>query len=181
MPAAPTTRTLSGLAAAALLTALLAGCGGASAPSAPPRSADALRSEAGRLVGGGKSAFDRQLSTLRGTPVVVNQWAHWCGPCRFEFPFFARLAAKYHGRVAFLGVNSRDDTAGARRFLETFPVPYPSFEDPDAAIARSFRGGRNFPTTAYYDARGKLVETHQGAYASEGALEQDVRAIAQRN
>lgn len=40
-------------------------------------------------------AFKARLEALRGHPVVVNQWASWCGPCRYEFPFFQKLAGRY--------------------------------------------------------------------------------------
>jgi thiol-disulfide isomerase/thioredoxin len=113
--------------------------------------------------------------------VVVNQWASWCGPCRFEFPFFQHLARRYRGRVAFLGVNSNDSVDSARRFLRQFPTPYPSFEDGDSSVARVFKGGRAWPTTVFYDARGKLVEVHPGAYASERKLEEDIRALTRRS
>jgi thiol-disulfide isomerase/thioredoxin len=157
----------------------LPGCGSANdAPSAPATPAAGLSAEASRLVGGGTAAFQRQLRALRGTPVVVNQWASWCGPCRFEFPFLASAARSYRGRVAFLGVNSQDSRDGAQRFLRQHPVPYPSFYDPDVAVARSFRGGRAWPTTAFFDRTGKQVYTHAGGYASRGALDQDVRHYA---
>jgi thiol-disulfide isomerase/thioredoxin len=123
-------------------------------------------------------AFQAQLAKLKGTPVVVNQWASWCGPCRFEFPFFQRLARKYQGRVAFLGVNSQDGREAALQFLRELPVPYPNFFDPDVKIAREFRGGIAWPTTAFYDARGKVVKTHAGAYASQAKLDEDIRRYA---
>jgi hypothetical protein len=45
-------------------------------------------------------------------------------------------------------------------------------------VAREFRGGIAWPTTAFYDRTGKLVETHAGAYASQAKLEADVRKYA---
>ncbi len=110
--------------------------------------------------------------------MVVNQWASWCGPCRFEFPFFERQADKYEGRVGFLGVNSQDNRDSAAAFLEEFPVPYPHYSDPDGSVARVFRGGRAFPTTAFYGPSGELVYTHIGGYASEAKLEEEVRKYA---
>jgi cytochrome c biogenesis protein CcmG/thiol:disulfide interchange protein DsbE len=178
-------------AAAGLALAVLAGCGDASTrsvggssprPDRPGKVADpelrALKRQANRLLDGGADAFEARLERLRGHPVVVNQWASWCGPCRYEFPFFQRLAARYRGRVAFLGVNSQDSKGDAEDFLDEFPVPFPHYSDKDASVARLFGGGRAWPTTAFYRADGELVKTHLGAYASQLKLEQDLRRDA---
>ena len=79
----------------------------------PPKLA-ALHGRSGELVAGGLPRFDRELKALRGTPVVVNLWASWCGPCRFEIPFLQREFRAHGTKVAFLGVNS-DDSAGNAR------------------------------------------------------------------
>jgi cytochrome c biogenesis protein CcmG, thiol:disulfide interchange protein DsbE len=137
-----------------------------------------LRAQANQLLDGGPDAFRARLAELRGHPVVVNQWASWCGPCRFEFPFFRDLARKYEGRVAFLGVNAKDSRDEAEVFLRDLPVPFPHYYDGDASIARVFRGGRAWPTTAFYAAGGELAYTHQGQYRSEDDLEADIRRYA---
>ena len=174
------------IAVLSLLGALaLAGCGlGSSAGPASkapgPVAIGQLPARQDQLLDGGVTAFKRQLAALRGHPVVVNQWASWCGPCKFEFPFFARLASRYRGRVAFLGVDSMDNGGDAVQFLAVHRVPYPSFEDPDASVARVFGGGRAWPTTAFYDARGKLAKTHFGAYATQAKLDDDIRTHALR-
>jgi cytochrome c biogenesis protein CcmG/thiol:disulfide interchange protein DsbE len=178
------------LAAVTVALAVVAGCGADPppvAPAAPPprdRGAQlppellALERQAGQLLDGGPDAFEARVEALRGHPVVVNQWASWCGPCRYEFPFFQSLASKYAGRVAFLGVNSQDARGDAEDFLREFPVPFPHYYDEDASVARLFRGGRAWPTTAFYDAAGELVNTHLGAYASESKLDDDIRRYA---
>ena len=169
------------LALLATIALAAAGCGGSEDPP-PPRSALSsparLVQQSNEVLGGGKEAFEQQIEALSGYPIVVNKWASWCGPCRFEFPFFARLA-KRHGRtIAFLGVNSRDSREGARDFLEEHPVPYPSFYDRKGEIARTFRGDRAFPVTAFYNSDGELVFTKQGGYASEEAVAKDIRQYA---
>ena len=172
---------LAAVIAAALLAGIVsAGCGAGerSGPAAPPRPARGLSGQANRLLGGGPTAFQAQLRALHGTPVVVNQWASWCGPCHYEFPFFARLARDYAGRVAFLGVDSQDSRGAALRFLQRHPTPYPHYFDPSTAIAREFRGGFAWPTTAFYDAGGRLTEIHAGGYASQARLERDIRRFA---
>ena len=175
------------LAAALFVAVALAACGqqpraGGSGPAASKQQLTAaqasLHTEAGRLLDGGVTAFEARLAGLRGVPVVVNQWASWCGPCRYEFPFFAHLAKRYDGRVAFLGVNSQDVRGDAAAFLKKLPVPYPHYYDKDALIARTFGGGRSWPTTAFFAASGKLVFTHIGSYAAEAKLDEDITRYA---
>jgi cytochrome c biogenesis protein CcmG, thiol:disulfide interchange protein DsbE len=175
------------------LTLALAGCGSdGGPPSAAPRpeqartalagSPPALRAvhaQSNRLLGGGPRAFRARLRELRGHPVVVNKWASWCGPCRSEFPFFQRLSTRLGSRIAFLGVDSNDSDADARRFLARYPVSYPSYSDPHQKVAKVFGATLAFPTTAFYRASGKLSYVHQGAYASEAKLREDIARYAE--
>jgi cytochrome c biogenesis protein CcmG/thiol:disulfide interchange protein DsbE len=138
----------------------------------------ALHDQRSELLDGGTSAFERRIAELRGYPVVVNQWASWCGPCRAEFPVFRRAAVQEAKQIAFVGVDARDYEGDARTFLADEPLPYPSFKDPDIKIARSFNGGIGWPTTAFYDKRGKLVYTHPGPYRSVAQLLRDARKYA---
>jgi thiol-disulfide isomerase/thioredoxin len=175
MPSRANAMLLAGLCLGALA---LAGCGSEPRAGATATSLGALEAQANRLLGGGTAAFQKQVAALHGHPIVVNQWASWCGPCRFEFPFFQRLAHGYRGRVAFLGVNAQDNRGDAEAFLRQRPLPYPSYFDLNAQIAHTFRGGFAWPTTAFYDAGGKLVKTHPGAYATQAKLDEDIRRYA---
>jgi cytochrome c biogenesis protein CcmG/thiol:disulfide interchange protein DsbE len=167
------------------LGAAVAGCGqsiSSSTGPAPVRaSTPALRQvqdQGSRVLDGGVAAFKARLAKLRGRPIVVNQWASWCPPCRQEFPYLQRVAARYGDRVAFLGVDANDNRDDAKAFLSKFPTPYPHYFDPDSKIARSFRGGAAWPTTAFYSKRGALTYTHPGAYRSERDLVEDVLRYA---
>jgi cytochrome c biogenesis protein CcmG/thiol:disulfide interchange protein DsbE len=129
-----------------------------------------LHERANVLVDGGPAAFERQLRDLRGHPVVVNKWASWCGPCRSEFPVFDRVSRDLAGEVAFLGVNAQDDPDAARRFLRENPVGFPHYVDPDQEVAKLFRGNAGFPTTAFYDARGRFKIALQKSYRTPAEL-----------
>ncbi len=109
------------------------------------------------------------IADYRGKWVLVNVWASWCDPCRYELPFFQRQAVKRGARVAFLGVNSNDNRAEARRLGARYPMPYPSFVDRRLSVAGEY-GARGLPATAFYDASGKRVLVHQGPFTSEDQL-----------
>jgi cytochrome c biogenesis protein CcmG/thiol:disulfide interchange protein DsbE len=186
------TRPLLALSALLLAAFLCAGCGtaengeaGGAHPDyakalagAPPPLA-ALHKQANELLPGGTEAYEKRIAELRGYPIVVNVWASWCGPCRFEFPVLQKLSARYGKRVAFLGVNSEDSEDFATTFLREEPVPYPSYSDPDKEILDSLGatlGG--LPDTAFYDPSGELVFLKQGPYSENSELEADVRRYA---
>jgi thiol-disulfide isomerase/thioredoxin len=146
------------------------------AADAPAKLA-ALHERVNELVPGGKRALDAQLRALRGHPVVVNLWASWCAPCRYELPFFQRQAVRRGAQVAFVGVNSNDSESEARRLAERYPMPYPSIVDPRLNVAGDL-GARGLPVTAFYDARGKRVLVHQGPFTSEAQLAAEIDRYA---
>jgi cytochrome c biogenesis protein CcmG, thiol:disulfide interchange protein DsbE len=137
-----------------------------------------LHAQASQLIPSSKDDFRRRLAALRGHPVVVNKWAAWCGPCRYEFPFLQRTSVSFGRRVAFLGLDAGDNNGDARAFLRRFPVSYPSFEDPNIRIATALGAALAFPTTIFYDATGKRRFIHQGAYQHQAQLVDDIRRYA---
>jgi cytochrome c biogenesis protein CcmG/thiol:disulfide interchange protein DsbE len=184
------TKPLVAVVAAALLLCL-ASCGGSgdeapaaktpdyrSALAGAPKPLARLYLHGDRLVTAGTQAFQAQLDALRGYPVVVNKWASWCVPCRREFPFLQRLSARYGKRVAFVGVDAKDSNAAARTFLGEYPLPYPSYTDPDQNISRLLGATAGFPATAFYDASGQRVFLRQGQYASQAEMAADIMRYA---
>jgi cytochrome c biogenesis protein CcmG/thiol:disulfide interchange protein DsbE len=144
---------------------------------APPELAR-LHRQANRFLPGEGERLRRELRRLRGRPVVVNIWAAWCGPCREELPVFQEVSVDYGTRVAFLGVDLRDERAAAERLLRRFPVSYPSVEDPDGRLFQDL-GLQGVPSTLFYDARGgEPAFVHQGPYYERADLEADLRRYA---
>lgn len=111
------------------------------------------------------AAFRSLLGDLRGTPVVVNLWASWCGPCTREMPLLA-LAAADHRDVQFLGVDTLDSRSGAEDFIAEHAVPFPSLFDPDGAI-RTDLAGNGLPITVFFDADGNQVAKVDGELGRE--------------
>ena len=142
-----------------------------------PGALGALYRRPDALVPGGSKTLDTEVARLEGTPVVVNAWASWCGPCRAEFPFFQRQAAAQGARVAFVGLNVADNTGDAKAFQRKFPVPYPSVLDHDERVSQRFKV-TGLPYTIFYDRSGKVSFVHQGGYPSESQLAQDIQRYA---
>ncbi len=178
-------------ALALLASAILAACGGsaggdyggtapdyAKALAGSPKPLAALHAQANQVLGGGTDALEERLTSLRGYPVVVNKWASWCGPCRAEFPFLQRAGARFGKEVAFIGVDSQDSDEAAKTFLGEYPVPYPSYSDPDQQIAQFMEATLGFPSTAFYDRNGDQVYLRQGGYPSQADLNADIRRFA---
>jgi cytochrome c biogenesis protein CcmG, thiol:disulfide interchange protein DsbE len=114
---------------------------------APPFSLD-------RLDGSGKLS----LGSLRGSTVVLNFWASWCGPCKREAPALEQVWLRYRSKgVVVLGVDSGDAKSDARRFLAAHKVTYPIVTDPHELLAANTYGLPGFPVTIVIDRQGRVV------------------------
>ena len=115
-----------------------------------------------------------RLADFEGRPVVVNFFASWCEPCKKELPEFTAAARQLAGKVAFVGVNSKEITAPAGVALARSM----GLAEAGMTLARDVGPGGSalhdryevrsaMPITAFYDAAGKLI------YVAPGQLTKD--------
>jgi cytochrome c biogenesis protein CcmG, thiol:disulfide interchange protein DsbE len=93
---------------------------------------------------------------LTGRPTVINLWATWCEPCREEMPILEAAYQRHGRRIAFLGVNTKDQPSWAADFLQQVNVTYPQVVDRDGLLLDSLRSP-GLPVTVVLDAQGEIA------------------------
>ncbi len=122
-----------------------------------------------------------KLSDFYGTPVVLNFWATWCGPCRNELPEFDAASREYEGKVQFLimdladGVSETMETAVA--FVQKNGYTFPVYFDTSLEGMKAY-GINAIPVTVFIDADGNIATQSIGSMSGE-SLRKGIELIYQ--
>ena len=97
-----------------------------------------------------------ELASFRGRPVVIDFWASWCAPCTRQSKRLEAARREYGDRVVFIGVDTRDASGEARRWVRRHGISYPSVRDGDGKVLEEW-GGLPIPRIFFIDRDGKVV------------------------
>ena len=125
------------------------------------------------------------LSDYRGKVVMLNFWATWCGPCKWEIPLLNELHNTYkEDDFLVVGVaitsGSKEDIES---FLKSYDVSYPILYGSDDEIARIVYMYGNFasiPSTFLINPKGEVTNYYMGAQHRE-VFEAGIRNILDSN
>src|SRR5215470_15615531 len=70
----------------------------------------------------GKPVPGLNNATLQGAVTLVNVWTSWCVPCHDEVPLLEKLSKDK--RIQLVGINYKDASDNARRFLNRYGNPF---------------------------------------------------------
>ena len=111
--------------------------------------------EAHALEGKAAPAFELEdlegkkvkLEELKGSVVVLDFWATWCGPCRRGMPILDKVAQARKDRgVKVYAVNLEEDKDHVAAFVKETKLGLPVLLDADGAVGRDY-GARAIPET----------------------------------
>ncbi len=117
------------------------------------------------------------LPSLKGSPVLLFFWAHWCADCKAEAPIIAQLRAEFAGKglkvvgpTRFYGYTAQIEHASAAdelRYIDAVRHRFYSglLDMPVPINTRNFEvyGASTTPTLVLLDRAGKVAMYHPGA------------------
>lgn len=126
--------------------------------------------EARRLTGKGAMFKDVEGIDLEGRAVALGDyvgrgkdyvlldfWASWCGPCRREIPYLARLSKKFKGRgLTVVGMFVADNRENFANAVADEGISWPQIFD-SANKARALYGVTGIPQIILFDPEGRIV------------------------
>ncbi len=110
-----------------------------------------------------------RLADLRGSPVLINFWATWCGPCKQEMPLIVEQYNWNKGRglrVLAIDTLANDNVDDMRAFAKQFNMNFDVLVDKTDAVA----GGWNvmgLPTSFFVKSDGTVAKVHVGQMTAD--------------
>ena len=105
------------------------------------------------------------LSDHKGKLILLNFWASWCPPCRFEIPDFIKLQKKYKDKnFTFIGI-AMENLDDAKKYSEEVGINYPIVYENGAGRALSSAYGNSagaLPYSILISRDQKIIATYPG-------------------
>lgn len=97
----------------------------------------------------------RSLADYRGSVVLVNLWATWCGPCKDEMPALQAYHNRYENEgFTVIAINDGDPTADVEQFVKDFKLTFPVWLDPTYIATEEAFKTMNLPSSFVIDRNG---------------------------
>lgn len=117
------------------------------------------------------------LDQYRGSPVLLNFWATWCGPCRTEMPFLEEVYREWEEKgLVMLAVNVGETAATVQSFMDENGFTMPVLLDRTQATSRNYNI-TGIPTTFILDKDGIIREKVIGIFTSVNSIEQRLESV----
>lgn len=122
---------------------------------------------------------DVRLSDYKGKVILLNFWATWCGPCKYEIPAFVELQAKYRDQgFVVLGVSTDDPPDKLRTFAHQYKINYPVLQGRDRTdfVDDAWGPMWGIPVSFFIGRNGTICRKQTGL-ATKEQLEKEIKAL----
>ena len=113
------------------------------------------------------STFD--VANEKGKVTLLNIWATWCGPCRYEIPELEALHRAHAPRgfqVVGVSIDNVDSVSAVRSFVADRKISYPIVLDPQGHLTTMFQTVA-IPMSILVDRQGTIVWVKYGIVRSD--------------
>jgi thiol-disulfide isomerase/thioredoxin len=116
------------------------------------------------------------LADYKGKVVVLDFWATWCEPCRFEIPGLVEMQDKYANQgFSVIGISMDDEPGPVVEFYKEFKMNYPVAVG-NPRVGELYGGIFGLPTTFLIGRDGRIYAKHTGATAPS-VIEDEVQQL----
>ena len=113
------------------------------------------------------------LSDLKGSVVVLDFWATWCGPCREGLPHIDKIAKdRATDGVKVFAIDLQEDAAQVKPFVQQMNLTLPVLLDSDGATAQKYKA-EAIPETVIIDKNGAVQKVIVGLVPDEEKVVND--------
>ena len=116
------------------------------------------------------------LSDFRGKPVLINFWATWCGPCRFEMPELQAMHERLGDDLQVLAVDLDESSGDVRDFFEELGLTFTAVIDKDEDVANEYRLF-GLPSTYIVDEDGIIRALKVGPFVDQDDLNKSLEKV----
>lgn len=117
------------------------------------------------------------LRDLQGSPVMLNFWATWCGPCRNEMPYLQQIYEKWRDKgLKVLMINLSETTSTVRQFMQDNKYSFPVLLDTNGDVSSKYNITA-IPTTFFIAGYGVIKERRVGSFPNVETIESSLSKI----
>jgi peroxiredoxin len=111
------------------------------------------------------------LQDFRGSPILMNFWATWCGPCVAEMPHLQEVySERSSDGLVLLSIDIGETSAQVEGFIKQSGFTFPVLLDTQADVAELYCLPQVLPQTLLIDSEGVIKDRKVGAFRDKNEI-----------